>query len=68
MIIFIERNSYLGVPENPTPDIVQRVTELVQTKAIYEVEVLAQINSWQYKISIPQISNQLKSELALNHM
>lgn len=57
-----------GMPMEPHPNMVQRLKELVPTKTVYEVEVLSQINSYQYKISIPQISNQLKSELSVNQV
>ncbi|XP_034233836.1 tudor domain-containing protein 1 isoform X2 [Thrips palmi] len=55
-----------GVPMEPTPDMITRIMELVPTKNVYEVEVLGQIDSYQYKIRIPQISDQLKSELSMN--
>lgn len=53
-----------GTPVEPTPDVIQRIRELVPIKTIYEVEVLGRTEGYEYKIRIPQISNQLKSEFS----
>ncbi|KAK3919352.1 Protein vreteno [Frankliniella fusca] len=51
-----------GTPPNRTLEVIKRINELVTLNKMYEVDVLETIELGDYKIHIPEISNQLKSE------
>ena len=54
-----------GLPETPSVEMLKRVKELVQVNKPYEVQVLKQTSVGEYKIHLPEISNQLKSEFCV---
>lgn len=53
-----------GIPNNPSEQVITRVKELIRVNEVYEIQVLDMESSGEYKISIPEISKQLKSEFA----